>query len=187
MCCTVFSFDLDYTSRASRVPQARVGAKGRVRGCWLDCLLSCFASNLVVKTIRAAKPFRRKAIRIADRTACHETKPSIKPSDGASLTSPPPRPCFDTACSSQKIPKSRAEAAQARMADGMSPLAKATAFTATKEQMKKARLSLFAMIWLRMSVTTAQHRKKVAVATISTVASGASVALSVPRSVKRQM
>ena len=53
--------------------------------------------KLAVTTMTAARPFRRKASRMADMTACHEKKPSISPRDGASLTSPPPKPCFDTA------------------------------------------------------------------------------------------
>ena len=63
----------------------------------------------------------------------------------------------------------------------------ATALTEAEAQTKKARLSLLGMIWLWMSVTTAPHRKTAAVATISTVASGTSAALSTPKSVKAQM
>ena len=82
-----------------------MGAKGRVWGC--EGLL---AGDLdlseerewdfkksAVTTITAANPFRRNASRMADRTACQEKKPSTRPRDGASLTSPPPRPCFDRA------------------------------------------------------------------------------------------
>ena len=43
------------------------------------------------------------------------------------------------------------------------------------------------IIWLRMSVITAPHKKTVAVATTSTAASGASAALSTPKDSKVQM
>ena len=84
---------------------ARVGAKGRVwdgvgllvggRG-WGEERQWDFR-KFTATTMTAARPFRRKASRMADRTACHEKKPSIRPRDGASLTSPPPKPCLDTA------------------------------------------------------------------------------------------
>ena len=93
------------SSKASRVPVARVGAKGRVWVCegLLDGSLDLDGERewdfrkLAVTIMTAARPFSRKASRMADRTACHEKKPSTSPKDGASLTSPPPRPCFDTA------------------------------------------------------------------------------------------
>ena len=69
----------------------------------------------------------------------------------------------------------------------MSPLVAATALTEAEAQTKKARLSLLGMIWLRMSVNTAPHKKTAAVAAIAKVASGASVALSTPKSVKAQI
>ena len=93
------------SSKASRVPVARVGAKGRVWGCEgiLDGDLDLGEERkwdfrkLAVTIMTAARPFRRKASRTADSTACQEKKPSTRPRDGASLTSPPPRPCFDMA------------------------------------------------------------------------------------------
>ena len=63
----------------------------------------------------------------------------------------------------------------------------ATALTAAEAQTKKARLSLLGIIWLRMSVITAAHKKTVAVATISTAAPGARAALSTPKRVKVQI
>ena len=191
----VGAFHVPSSSRANRAPQARAGAKGRVLG-GVGLLAGGLDSDreqewdfrkLAVTTMTAARPFRRKASRMADRTACHEKKPSTSPRDGASLTSPPPRPCFDTAWSSQKAPKRRAAAAQARAIDAVSPFVAATALTAAEAQAKKARLSLLGIIWLRMSVITAPHRKTAAVATISAVASGAMAALSTPKRIKVQM
>ena len=191
----VGAFHMPSSSKASRVPEARVGAKGRVwdgvgllaGGLDLGEAREFDFRKLAVTTMTAARPFRRKASRMADMTACHEKKPSISPRDGASLTSPPPKPCFDTAWSSQKAPKRRAAAAQARAIDAVSPFVAATALTAAEAQTKKTRLSLLGIIWLRMSVITAPHRKTAAVATISKVASGTSAALSIPKRIKAQM
>ena len=71
--------------------------------------------------------------------------------------------------------------------DAVSPLTAVIALTAAEAQTKKARLSLLGIIWLRMSVITAPHKKTAAVAVISTAASGASAALSTPKRVKVQM
>ena len=93
------------SSKASRVPVARAGAKGRVWVCEgllaggldLDDEGEWDFRKLAATTMTAAKPFRRNASRMAESTACQEKKPSTRPRDGASLTSPPPKPCFDTA------------------------------------------------------------------------------------------